>query len=42
MEKCTESTCDKEATEIRTRGEERIPYCKNHAAWWDELMKNCY
>ena len=38
--KCTDNACEEEATEIRYRGKEKIPYCKNHAAWWDELMKH--
>jgi len=42
MVKCTDENCDEEATEMRYRGTEEIPYCKKHAAWWDEIMKNCY
>lgn len=42
MVKCTESRCDEEATEKRYRGNEEIPYCKNHAAWWDKIMENCF
>ena len=42
MEECTESTCDDEGTEIRMRGNEKFFYCKRHANWWDELMRNCF
>jgi len=37
-EKCTDDSCDEEATEERFRGIERIPYCKNHARAWDNLL----
>ncbi len=40
--KCTEETCNEEATEVRHRGEEKIHYCLDHARWWDKIMENCY
>ena len=42
MVECTDNSCDEEATEIRRRGDEEIHYCEQHAAWWDEIMENCY
>ena len=40
--KCTDESCNEEATEVRHRGSETINYCKNHARWWDEIMKHCF
>ena len=42
MTKCTEATCNKKATHYGVRGTERIPYCENHAKWFNELMSHCF